>query len=151
MIVVSFFTISGFAITSLLVAKKWGEKRRKPFLILYIISKGDIRIRGLYHQAVHLYSEGKERVLFFFKKQISIHFRNSLNKLLTFLRTKREQYLVTMRDSKLLKKSDGISEFFKNMSNIEKGNGEINDVYEDTSPNDHSVGRGSQDNKKELN
>ena len=40
-----------------------------------------------------------------------------------------------MRDSKLLKKSDGISEFFKNMSNIEKGNGEIHDNYDDGSQN----------------
>ncbi|MDZ4205676.1 MAG: hypothetical protein U1C12_00450, partial [Patescibacteria group bacterium] len=98
-------------------------------------------------------------ILFFFKKQIPIHSRNSLNKLLTFLKKKKEQYVVSMRDSRLLKKSDGISEFFKNMSDIEKGNGEIHDVYEDASPNDPrqndpvglgSVGRGSQDNKKEV-
>jgi len=137
---IAIFSISGLAIVSLLVAKKWGEKRRKRFLILDIISKGDIRIRRLYHLTVHFYSEGREYLLFFFKKQISMHSRNSLNKLLTFLRKKRGQYVESMRDSRLLKKSDGISEFFKNMSNIEKGNGEIHD----------SVGRDSQDDKKEV-
>ncbi|PIP61822.1 hypothetical protein COW99_01980, partial [Candidatus Roizmanbacteria bacterium CG22_combo_CG10-13_8_21_14_all_38_20] len=34
-----------------------------------------------------------------------------------------------MRDAKLLKKSDGISEFFKNISDIEKGQGEINEAF----------------------
>jgi len=137
---IAIFSISGLAIVSLMVAKKWGEKRRKRFLILDIISKGDIRIRRFYHLTIHFYSEGREYFLFFLKKQISMHSRNSLNKLLAFLRKKRERYVESMRDSRLLKKSDGISEFFKNMSNIEKGNGEIHD----------SIGRDSQDDKKEL-
>lgn len=137
---IAIFSISGLAIVSLMVAKKWGEKRRKRFLILDIISKGDIRIRRFYHLTIHFYSEGREYFLFFLKKQISMHSRNSLNKLLAFLRKKRERYVESMRDSRLLKKSDGISEFFKNMSNIEKGNGEIHD----------SIGRDSQDDKKEV-
>ena len=140
MIVVSIFTISGLVMVLLLVAKKLEEKRRRPFFILKAISKGDIHIREFYHHAVRLYSEGKEKALFFFKRRIPIHSRNSLNKLLSFLREKREQYVGNMRNSRLLKKSDGISEFFKNMSNIEKGNGEIHDTYEDS----------SQDDKKEL-
>ena len=135
---IAIFSISGLAIVSLMVAKKWGEKRRKRFLILDIISKGDIRIRRFYHLTIHFYSEGREYFLFFLKKQISMHSRNSLNKLLAFLRKKRERYVESMRDSRLLKKSDGISEFFKNMSNIEKGNGEIHD----------SIGRDSQEDKR---
>ena len=134
------FTTSGLAIMLLLVAKQIGEKRKKPFFISNLISKGDIHTRALYHRMVHLYSEGKEKALFLFKRQIPIHSRNFLNKSVSFLRNKREQYVGNMRDSRLLKKSDGISEFFKNMSEIEKGNGEINDVYED----------GSQDEIKEV-
>ena len=140
MIITSFFAISGLSIILLLAAKKLEEKRKKTFFISNAISRGDTHIREFYHQTVRFYSEGKEKSLFFFKKHVPLHTKNSLNKLLTFLRKQMEQYIVNMRDSRLLKKSDGISEFFKNMSDIEKGNGEINDVYDD----------GSQDDKKEV-
>ena len=135
MIATSIFTISGLSIITLVVAKKLEEKRKKSFFILNVISKRDTRIRELYHRAVSLYSEGKEKSSFFFKRQIPIHSKNYFNKLLSFLKEKREQYVVKMRDSRLLKKSDGISEFFKNMSEIEKGNGEIHDVCENGSQN----------------
>jgi|SRR3989344_316665 len=150
MTLIAIFAVSGLAILTLLVTKSLERKRKRPFFILAAISRSDIHIRGLYHKAVHFYSEGKEKISFFFKKQIPIHSKNFLNKLLSFLREKRAQYIDNMRNSKLLKKSDGISEFFKNMSDVEKGNGEINDVYEDTRPNDRLVGQGSQDDKKEL-
>ncbi|MDP3763248.1 MAG: hypothetical protein Q8Q92_01150 [bacterium] len=140
MIIISIFTISGLSIVTLVVAKRLEEKREKPFFISEAISKGDIHIRKIYHKAVHFYSEGKEKFLFLTKKRIPIHLRNTLNKLISFLKEKREQYVHNMRDSRLLKKSDGISEFIKNMSDIEKGNGEINHIYEDS----------SQDDKKEL-
>ena len=130
------FTVSGLAILTLLVAKNLERKRKRPFFILAAISRGDIYIRGFYHRVIHFYSEGKEKILFFLKKQVPIHSRNSFNKLLSFLREKKLQYLGSMRDSRLLKKSSGISEFFKNISDIEKGNGEINDVYEDSSQGD---------------
>ena len=134
------FIISGLAIVVMLSTKKLGEKRKKSFFILEAISKGDIHARDFYHKAIHLYSEGKQKTSFLFKRQIPIHSKNSFNKLLSFIKEKREQYVGNMRDSRLLKKSDGISEFIKNMSDIEKGNGEINDVYEDS----------SQEEKKEL-
>ena len=140
MTLIAIFAVSGLVILTLLVTKSLERKRKKSFFILAAVSRGDIRIRELYHRAVRLYSEGKEKILFFFKKQIPIHSKNFLNKLLSFLREKRAQYIDNMRNSRLLKKSDGISEFFKNMSDVEKGNGEINDVYED----------GSQGDKKEL-
>lgn len=155
---VAIFGISGLAIILLITTKKLGERRKRRFFILSVISKGDIHIRKFYHRIVHFYSEGKEQALFILKKQVPKHSKNFFNKLLTFLKKKREQYVVSMRDSRLLKKPDGISEFFKSMSDIEKGNGEIHDVYEDASPNDprqndpvglDSVGRGSQDDKKE--
>ena len=133
------FSLSGLAIVLLITTKKLEEKRKKHFLVLNIISKGDIYIRRLYHRIVYFYSVGKERILFLINKQIPIHSKNTFNKLLFFLKERRKQYIVSMRNSRLLKKSDGISEFFKNMSEIEKGNGEIHDVYED----------GSQGDKKE--
>ena len=140
MIITSLFAFSGLSIILLLVAKRLEEKQKRIFFISNAISKGDTRIRGLYLKIVRLYSEGKEKISFFCKKQIPIHSKNSLNKLLIFIRKRREQYVVSMRDAKLLKKSDGISEFFKNMSEIEKGNGEIHD----------SIERDFQDDKKEV-
>ncbi|MEK7461533.1 MAG: hypothetical protein AAB586_00465 [Patescibacteria group bacterium] len=130
------FGISGLAIILLIATKRLELKNERDFFILDVISKGNIHIRKLYHQVVHLYSEGKERMLFLIHKQLPIYYRKSHNKLLTFTEKKREQYFISMRDSKLLKKSDGISEFFKNISNIEKGNGEIHDIYEDDSLDD---------------
>ncbi len=140
MTLIAIFTVSGLAILTLVSAKSLERKRRKPFLILTLISRGDIHVRALYHKAVHLYSDSKEKTWFLLKKQVPKHSRNSLNKLLSFIREKREQYVGKMRDSRLLKKPDGMSEFFKSMSDVEKGNGEINDVYVDS----------SQDGKKEL-
>jgi len=145
---IAIFGISGLAIVLLLITKKREEKQKKDFFILTLISKGNIHIRKIYHRVVRLYSEGKEQISFLIHKQLPIYYKKSLNRLVIFLKKKREQYVVSMRDSRLLKKPDGISEFFKNMSNIEKGNGEIHDVYEDTRQND-SVGLGSQNNKKE--
>jgi hypothetical protein len=135
MIISYIFAVSGFSIMLLIVAKKVEEKRKKPLFTSNVISRGDIHIRKFYQRAVHLYSESKERVFFFFNKQIRMHSKNSLNKMLSFLEEKRGQYINNMRDSRLLKKSDGISEFFKNMSDVEKGNGVIHDVYEDSSQN----------------
>ncbi|KKR30512.1 MAG: hypothetical protein A3C62_02510 [Candidatus Zambryskibacteria bacterium RIFCSPHIGHO2_02_FULL_39_16] len=134
------FTISGMIVFLLPLAKRLESKQGKSFLIFRLISKGDFYVREIYHWMVHLYFEGKERSSFLIKRQIPLHSKNFSNKLTVYLREKRIRYFNNMRDSRLLKKSDGISEFFKNMSNLEKGNGEINDVYYD----------GSQNSKKEL-
>ncbi len=136
MIPSTIFGLSGLAIILLIAAKKLEEKRKKEFFVFFIISKGELRIRKLYHRVVRLYSEEKEQISFFIYKQLPIYYKKSLNKLSTFLEKKRKQYVISMRDSRLLKKPDGISEFFKNMSNIEKGNGEIHDIYEDSFQDD---------------
>lgn len=152
MTLIVIFTISGFAILTLITVKNLEKKQGRQFFITRAISRGDIHTREIYHKTVHFYSDGKEKVIFFYQKRIPIHSRNLLNKGLTFLRKRREQYTNSMRDSKLFKKSDGLSEFFKNMSDVEKGNGEVHDVYEKVSPNkqNHSVRQGSQNNQKEL-
>ena len=131
MALIIIFNISGLALILLLINKKLEERYKKTLFISKLISKGDTHARRLYHLAVHSYSEGKERILFFINKQIPLHSRNSLNKTFSFLEDRRKQYLDNLRDSKLLKKSDGISEFFKNMSDLEKGNGEIHDDFDE--------------------
>ena len=65
-----------------------------------------------------------------------MHSKSFLNKLSAFLEKKREEYMNNMRNSRLLKKDEGISEFFKNLSQIEKGNGEIHDVVRPSSQNE---------------
>src|SRR3989344_1041544 len=128
MVTFALFTLSGIGIVTITMAKRFEEKRKKPFFLLSAISKGDERVRELHHQAVHWYSIGKEKIAFFVKKQLPMRSRNSFNKLVTFLEENAEKYFGNIRDSRLLKKSDGISEFFKNMSAVEKGSGEINEV-----------------------
>ena len=103
--------------------------------ILRAISKGDAHIRDFHHKTALFYLDGKEKTSFILNRQIPIHSKNLSNKLVSFLKEKRERYTNNMRDSRLLRKSDGMSEFFKNMSDLEKGNGEINDVYENGSQN----------------
>ena len=131
MVSITIFTISGLAIISLISAKRIEEKREGRLFILELISKGDFHAREVYHRAVGLYSEGKEKLIFIFMKKVPLHSKYSFNKIMAFIVEKRRRYLNHMRDSRLLKKSDGMSEFFKNISDVEKGNGEINDVYED--------------------
>lgn len=127
------FIISGLAIVTLITSKSLEEKRKKPFLISTAISKGDIQIRNVYHKTLSYYSEGKERFIFLCKKRIPIHSRNIFNKISSYLKERKDQYTLNLRNSKLLKKQDGISEFIKSMSDVEKGNGAIHDVYEDSS------------------
>lgn len=140
MTLTAIFAISGLSVLTLLAAKSIERRRKKPLFILSAISRGDMRIRELYHRVVRTYSEGKERMLFLLTKQFPMHSKNLLNKSAIFVKEKRAEYMDRMRDSRLLKKPEGISEFFKNMSEVEKGGGEINDVFETS----------SQDEKKEV-
>lgn len=136
MIFIIFFIVSGLVIVLFLAIKNFEKKSKKKFFILHAISKRDIYIRKYYHRIIHFYSSGKEKVSFSFKRQIPMHSKNSFNKIVSFLKEQKERHVNNIRDSKLLKRPDGISEFFKNMSEIEKGNGEMNDVYEDSSQED---------------
>ena len=146
---IAIFAISGTAIITLLVAKKFEEGREGRLFIFSWITKGDEHIRDWHHKVLRWYSEGKEKVLFIFKRQVPIHSRNTFNKLVTYLKEKRDQYENNMRNSRLLKKPAGISEFFKSMSDIEKGNGAIDETLEDTRQND-AVGLGSQNKQEEV-
>lgn len=133
---ITIFTISGLAILILVGIKSLEEKRKKNFFVMDLISKWDKETRGFYQKIVRLYSDSKEKITFFFKKQIPMNLRNLFNKLTYFLKGQREFYFGNIRDSRLLKKRDGISEFFKNMSRAETGNGEINEIYTDSFQND---------------
>ena len=130
MITFVLFAVSGVAIITITAAKRMGERKKTTVLILRLISLGDERLRGLHHEALRHYSSGKDKFGFWFKKQLPLKLKSFLNRFLTYAREKSVEYLGDMRGSRLLKRSDGISEFFKNISEIEKGGGEINDTLE---------------------
>lgn len=119
--------------------KYQSEKTKKNFLILSLISRGDIRARELSHDVAHLYSEFRGWLEFFVKKQLPLRTKSTLNKSQVFIKEQSDKYLELIRDSKLLRKSDGISEFFKNVSSVEKGNGEIDGYSEAFQEEDSEV------------
>ncbi len=126
------FILSGAVIAILLVAKRVEEKKKRPVFILNLISKGDEHARSLHHEAVRLYSIGKENAAFLVRKQLPRYSRSSINKMLARLEERVDKHFHSIRDSRLLKKSDGISEFFKNISEVEKGGGELHDdIYDE--------------------
>lgn len=55
------------------------------------------------------------------KKQLPLHTRNFMNKSEAVIKEKSQKYLGDIRNTKLLRpKNEGISEFFKTMSEMEK-------------------------------
>lgn len=128
MILIYLFILAGIVIATLLLAKRIEEKRRKNVFFLRVISRGDVKIRELHNNVVRLYSTSKEKTSFFVGRQLPRYSRSSLNKAVAKFEENMQVYLERLRDSKIIKKKDaGISEFFKNMSEVEKGTGEIND------------------------
>lgn len=95
-------------------------------MLLRLVSLGDERVRHLSHELAHLYAEKKEKAHFFVNKQLPLHTRNILNKTSSTVKERVEKYVGDIRGSKFLKKSDGISEFFKSISEKENG-GRIDD------------------------
>jgi hypothetical protein len=130
MFLTTIFIISGFAILSLLVGKRIEENTGRPFFVLNLISKSDHRVREFSHDLTDYYASLKERGNVFVRKQLPLHAKNFYNKSRIYIGERAEYYIGNVRGSKLLKKSDGISEFIKSMAEVEKGTGEINDsVY----------------------
>jgi len=124
------FLLSGAAIIILIGAKLIENRLNRPLLLMSAISKGDGHIRALAHSVAHHYSETKERLIFFLRKQLPLRSRNLLNKLIAFIAEKTEKYIGNIRDSRLIKKHGGISEFFRSISEVERGAGEISEGYE---------------------
>lgn len=125
------FILSGTVLAIMLLAKRIEEKRKRNVFILNLISRGDTHVRELHHRAVRYYSIGKEKGVFLVKKQLPRYSRSSLNKALALIEERLQRHLDSIRDSRLLKKDEGISEFFKNISEVEKGGGELHDdVYD---------------------
>lgn len=127
MLTFALFLLSGAALATLTIAKRVEEKKKRTPAVLRAVSIGDERVRHLHNEILRQYSTAKEKSAFWVKKQLPLKVKSNLNKLHAYAKEKGVEYMGDMRDSRLIKKSDGISEFFKNISEIEKGTGEINE------------------------
>ncbi len=132
MISFTLFTLSGIAIATLTVAKRVEEKHKKTFFVLEAISKGDEYLHELRERIILAYLRVRERSGFLLKKQLPLKAKGLWNRTLAWTKESAKKLIGDLRDSRLLKrKPDGISEFFKNISEIEKGNGELHDSYQE--------------------
>jgi hypothetical protein len=122
------FAFSGLIIAVLIGAKMWEEKHRRKPLFLRLVSLGDEHARHLSHELAHKYSEWKEQAHFFINKQLPLHTKNFINKTNTTVKERLDKHIGDIRGSRFLKRSDGISEFFKSLE--EKENGRIDDSIE---------------------
>lgn len=125
------FILSAVVIVTMLLAKRMEERKKADVFLLKMVSKGDVTARVLHHKGLHYYSIGKDKIYFWVRKQLPLRAKNWLNKSISWAQETLNKYMGDMRNSRLLKRSDGISEFFKNISDVEKGNGEINEIYEE--------------------
>ena len=93
MFTIALFLLSGIVLATIMLAKRMEEKRRKTPLIFVLraISRGDERLREFNHQAVHFYSQGKEKAVFFITKQLPMRSRISITKVLNLLRERTER------------------------------------------------------------
>lgn len=116
------FALSGVGIILLILVKLRALQTKKPAILLGLISLGDHRVRNVYQKTTHHYSEVKEKGRVLVTKQIPMHSKNLLNKAETLVKEKSEKYLGNIRNTRLLNnKREGLSEFFKNLSDKENG------------------------------
>ncbi len=122
MALIIIFALSGICLIILLSTKMREIKHQRTIFPLNFISRSDHRIREVSHLATKHYSELKEKGEFVLTKQIPLHSKNILNKTKTLINEKIEKHLGDIRNTRLLgDKKDGISEFFKNLSDKENG------------------------------
>jgi hypothetical protein len=133
------FLLSGIAIVALTLSKRVEERKKTKVFILRAVSRADERVREFHHEALHFYSEGKDRFSFWAQKQLPMKLKSLYNRFQAYAEEKSIEYLGDVRNSRLIKRSDGISEFFKNISDIEKGTGEINEVLPEEMQHDFYV------------
>jgi len=133
------FILSGAIIVTLAVAKRVEEKKKRTPFVLRAVSKGDVRVREIHHEALRQYSEAKDKSSFYLRKQLPLKMKSLANKLQVYVKGRGTEYFGDIRGAKLLRKRDGISEFFKSISDIEKGKGKINETLPEDMREDFHV------------
>lgn len=109
------FAVSGILIAIVLAAKVIEIKTNRKTLVLRLISLGDERMRELSHRVADEYSHYKGRMDVALRHQLPLRARNFYYKTLSAVKEETQKRLGDIRGSKFLKKSDGISEFLKNL------------------------------------
>ncbi len=133
------FIVSGAIIVILIVAKVYEEKTRKSFFLLNLISKGDTRFRDFSQNSAHRYADFKEKAGFLLKRQVPLHTRNVTNKTVALIQEKGKKYIGDIKEGRLFgKKNGGISEFLKDISEMEKDNEMLSKGEEEGSQNGES-------------
>lgn len=130
MTTIAIFTVSGVAIAVLILSKKYELRYKKETLVLRLVSRGDERLKELNHKLAEHYLKARDEIERFIKKTVRMRVKLSLNKFTSFIKERMDEYSESLRDTRLLKKSDGLSEFFKSIKEVEKGQGEIVDHIE---------------------
>lgn len=126
------FALSGLGIAALFAAKRVELRYGRTFLLIRMISRGDERVREWGHGLTALYAREKERAVFLFQKQLPLKARSHWNKLSALARKLGEEYLERIRDAKMLHgKRSGMSEFLGKLNEVEKGNGKIDEPWEE--------------------
>ncbi len=127
------FVLSGVVIILLLLAKSFELRRHRSVWALRMISRADEHIREYSNNLIHKYSFYKEKSEVVIKKQLPLQAKNIANKTEALLREKFEKYVGDIRNTKFLnsRNKEGISEFFKNMKDLEEETAEaIKDMDE---------------------
>ena len=106
-------------VASIIGAKVWEDKYKRKSFILKLVSIGDERVRLLSNEVAHVYAELKADAEFFINKQAPLHVKNFVNKTNLVIKERMEKHIGDIRGSRFLKKSDGISEFLKSLSEKE--------------------------------
>ncbi len=122
------FGISGVAIATLTVAKRIELRKRRTLPLLKAVSRSDEHLRSFYHSILKWYSGGKHKLIFLIKKQLPLRIKNQVNRVLCYLRDLGGKYFGNIRNSRAIRREGDISEFFKNIKEVEKGSGEIHDT-----------------------
>ncbi|HRH25742.1 MAG TPA: hypothetical protein PLD99_02175, partial [Parcubacteria group bacterium] len=110
------FIISLLGIVTLIISKILEEKSKGKPLFLRLVSLGDERVRNATVEFAHMYSDWRERGHFFLNNQLPLHTKNLMNKFSLMIKDKFEKHVGDIRGSKFLKKSDGLSEYLKSIS-----------------------------------
>ena len=124
------FVFSGVCIAAIIWAKVHEDKHKRKPALLKVISLGDARARTLSHELSRRYFEWKESADFFINKELPFRLRSFVNKTNVTVKERIDKHVGDIRGSKFLKKSDGLNEFFKNLSEKEN-NGRIDESLAD--------------------
>jgi hypothetical protein len=123
------FIVSGIIIVALIGAKMIEDSKKRKPLLLRLVSLGDERVRNWGIEFAHRYSDFKAKSHLYITNQLPLRAKNYFNKLVTLSKERLEKHVGDIRGSKLLKKSDGLSEYLKNISE-RQGEGRVDEVLD---------------------